>query len=174
MTNNSRGRRQPSPPLPYPGSGAVAFEYAYSWNAKRNAIVTERADEPASIQLFGATNHAGEPVRVPLFDIAGQSRVADPAARRLRRRLSALPQYIRRYYTQRLSNIEQSKGMKAANGWLINTFERHVLPRIDAVNEQYQIGQVPPALIAFRDDFFRIPYSGKKTSSAWRTDWPTA
>ncbi|WP_347813430.1 replication endonuclease [Serratia marcescens] len=162
MTHRLRGRHDPTPPLPYPGSGAVDFEYAYSWNAKRDAIVTERADEPASIQLFGATNHAGKPVRVPLFDIAGQSRVADPAPRRLRRRLAALPQYVRRYYTQRLNSLEQGKGMKAANGWLVNTFERHVLPRIDAVNEQYQIGQLPPALIAFRDDFFRIPYSGKK------------
>jgi len=162
MTRNSRGRCQPSPPLPYPGSGAVAFEYAYSWNVKRDAILTERGDEPASIQLFGVTDHSGAPARVPLFDIAGQFSVADPAPRRLRRRLAALPQYVRRYYTQRLNTIEQGKGQKAANGWLVNTFERHVLPRIDAVNEQYQIGQVPPALIPFRDDFFRIPYSGKK------------
>lgn len=152
----------PTPPPPYTGSGVVATEYAYSWNAKRDAVLTARGDTPASFQLFNVTDHTGENARVQLFDIAGQFTVADPAAKRLRRRLASLPQYIRRYYAARLDKIESSKGRTAGNKWLLNTFERHVLPRIDAVNEQYQVDQVPPALLPFRDDFFRIPYYGKK------------
>lgn len=50
MTNNSRGRRQPSPPLPYPGSGAVDPNFSFSWNAPRPAV-NPYLDEPSQSSL---------------------------------------------------------------------------------------------------------------------------
>ncbi len=52
---------------------------------------------------------------------------------------------------------------KEAVRWLFNTFERHVLRRVDAVNAQYlPQGNLPAILFPLRDDFHLLPWADKK------------
>jgi len=83
-------------------------------------------------------------------------------ARTVRRRLAALPHYIRRYYSQKLEQLD-SKGKAAADSWLVKTFERHVLSRFDSVNDRYlPQGAFPAVLMPLRDQFWRLLWAGKK------------
>ncbi|CAI2487309.1 replication endonuclease [Serratia proteamaculans] len=142
---DARGRYAPTPPQPYPGSAETPAG-VYAWNRPREAIGTEAANPPIEEWAFRQGQKA-EPI---------------PRVRRVRRRLASLPHFIRRYYAQRADSIEQQHGITRANKYLINTFEKHVLPRIDGVSNRYRLGVVPGVLIGFRDDFARMPWYGKR------------
>ncbi|WP_261804189.1 replication endonuclease [Serratia marcescens] len=145
MSKPTQGRHQPSPPLPYPGNTETP-DGVFSWNHPREAVGTEAANPPIEEWAFRQGLHA-EPM---------------PRERRVRRRLASLPHFIRRYYAQRADSIEAQHGTARANKYLINTFEKHVLPRIDGVNDRYRLGVVPGVLIGFLDDFARLPWYGKR------------
>ncbi|CAI1155578.1 Bacteriophage replication gene A protein (GPA) [Serratia entomophila] len=145
MADVIRGRYAPTPPKPYPGSAETPAG-VFAWNRPREAIGTERADKPIEEWAFRQGLRA-EPM---------------PRARRVRRRLASLPNFIRRYYAQRADSIEAQHGTARANKYLFNTFEKHVLPRIDGVNDRYRLGVVPGVLISFQDDFARLPWYGKR------------
>jgi len=158
MTETTRGRIAPSPPPPFPGK-APEPAGAYAWNAARDSAdyVVDRA--PGLIRY----RHDGESRSVEFFDLFGQRRARDQEERLLRRRLQSLPQYIRRFYAQKLTEIEEQQGKKKAAHWLKASFGRFVLPRVDAVNQQYQPdGVMPSVLIEFRESFYRIPWAGKR------------
>ncbi|EQA4235385.1 replication endonuclease [Serratia marcescens] len=142
---DTRGRYVPTPPQPYPGS-AEAPAGVYAWNQPREAIGTEAANPPIDEWAFRQGLRA-EPM---------------PRTHRVRRRLASLPHFIRRYYAQRADSIEAQHGTARANKYLFNTFEKHVLPRIDGVNDRYRLGVVPGVLIDFLDDFARMPWYGKR------------
>ncbi|WP_210452333.1 replication endonuclease [Pantoea ananatis] len=158
MSEHYHGRFSPSPPPPFPGK-APEPAGAYSWNAARLSKDYAVDRSPGVIHY----RYDGESRTVGLFDLFGQKRLRDPEERRLRRRLQALPQYIRRYYVQRFTDIEEQQGKNKAANWLKSSFGRFVLPRVDAVNQQYlPEGIMPGVLIEFRDDFHRIPWAGKR------------
>jgi hypothetical protein len=140
-----RGRKAPTAPKPYPGNTDV-FAGAFAWNQPRESICTEAANPPIAEWLFK------------------QNQISEPPnpARRARRRLASLPHFIRRYYTQHADELEQQHGPTRANKYLVNTFAKYVLPRIDKVNDQYRLGTVPGLLIPFLDDFTRLPWYGKR------------
>ncbi|QDL30867.1 replication endonuclease [Serratia liquefaciens] len=141
----TRGRYAPTPPQPYPGSAETPAG-VYAWNQPREAIGTEAANPPVEEWAFRQGQKA-EPI---------------PRARRVRRRLDSLPHFIKRFYAQQADRLEQQHGTTRANKYLINTFEKHVLPRIDGVNDRYRLGVVPGVLIGFQDDFARLPWYGKR------------
>ncbi|MDF7662383.1 replication endonuclease [Erwiniaceae bacterium L1_54_6] len=158
MSEAARGRTAPTPPPSFPGK-APEPAGAYAWNAARDSAQYDVDRVPGVIRY----RHDGESRSISVFDMVGQRSVRDPEEQLLRRRLQSLPQYIRRYYAQRLSEIEEQQGKKKAAKWLKSSFGRFVLPRVDAVNQQYQPdGIMPPALIEFRDSFYRIPWAGKR------------
>lgn len=142
---DSRGRKAPTPPQPYPGN-VEPFTGVYAWNQPRAAIGTDAANPPMAEWAFR------------------QGQVLDPLSpvRRVRRRLDALPHFIKRFYAQQADKLEQQHGRRRANKYLIGTFAKHVLPRIDGVNDQYRLGVVPGTLIPFLDDFARLPWYGKR------------
>ncbi|WP_407274544.1 replication endonuclease [Dickeya ananatis] len=134
--------------------------WAYSWNKPLHAIGTAAAEPPAAVTY----NHHLAPAerrQVLLFEMAQRDEQPN-RVKALRRRLAALPHYVRRYYVQRVTEIEQKQGIRRANSYLINSFDRYVLPRLDAVSERYRLGVVPGLLMPFRDDFHRIPYAGRR------------
>jgi hypothetical protein len=158
IVNTKGGRVAPTPPPSFPGK-APEPAGAYAWNAARNSAYFDVDRAPGVIRY----RHDGESRSISVFDMVGQRSVRDPEEQLLRRRLQSLPQYIRRYYAQRLSEIEEQQGKKKAAKWLKGSFGRFILPRVDAVNQQYQPeGIMPPALIEFRDSFYRIPWAGKR------------
>ncbi|MDU6431713.1 MAG: replication endonuclease [Pantoea sp.] len=158
MSDISRGRIAPSPPPPFPGK-APEPAGAYAWNAARNSADFAVDRTPGVIRY----RFNGESRSVELFDLFGQRSVRDPEEMLLRRRLQSLPQYIRRYYAQRLTDIEEQQGKHKAAKWLKHSFGRFVLPRVDSVNKQYlPDDRLPAVLMIFRDDFYRIPWAGKR------------
>jgi len=158
MSKRPMGRFSPSLPPKFPGK-APEPAGAYAWNAARNSADYEVDRVPGVVRY----RHDGESRSVDVFDLFGQRSVRDPEERLLRRRLESLPQYIRRYYAQRLTEIQDKQGKKKAAEWLKGSFGRFVLPRVDAVNEQYQPdSNMPAVLVVFRDDFHRIPWAGKR------------
>ncbi|PIF24136.1 replication endonuclease [Candidatus Pantoea floridensis] len=158
MSEAARGRTAPTPPPSFPGK-APEPAGAYAWNAARDSAQFEVDRAPGVIRY----RHEGKSRSVDVFDLFGQRSVRDPEERLLRRRLESLPQYIRRYYAQRLTEIQEQQGNKKAAEWLKGSFGRFVLPRVDSVNEQYQPdSNMPAVLMVFRDDFHRIPWAGKR------------
>lgn len=158
MSEISRGKIAPSPPPPFPGK-APEPAGAYAWNAARDSVDFAVDRTPGVIRY----RHDGESRSIDLFDLFGQRSVRDPEEMLLRRRLQSLPQYIRRYYAQRLTEIEEQQGKRKAAKWLKDSFGRFVLPRVDSVNKQYlPDDKLPAVLMIFRDDFYRIPWAGKR------------
>lgn len=145
----------------------------WEWNAKRKAI-NPNDTEDGSIEYLTPEGERkalayGDLVdvvyREPLRPREGEAREAFDRTRRarhLRRRVQALPAFIRKRFSQRLESLE-SQDPKAAVRWLFNTFERHVLRRVDAVNAQYlPQDNLPAILFPLRDDFHLLPWADKK------------
>ncbi|HDY3607010.1 replication endonuclease [Klebsiella michiganensis] len=146
---------------------------AWSWNAPRRAINPSDAEEPAIEYLtpkgerkaLAYSDLVDVVYRVPLRPRDGEaSRAFDRArlARHLRRRVQALPAFIRKRFSMHLETLDR-RNPKEAVRWLFNTFERHVLRRVDAVNAQYlPQGNLPAILFPLRDDFHLLPWADKK------------
>ncbi|HAW43432.1 MAG TPA: replication endonuclease, partial [Klebsiella pneumoniae] len=104
--------------------------------------------------------------RVPLRPRDGEARRAfdrTRLARHLRRRVQALPAFIRKRFSMHLETLDR-RDRKEAVRWLFNTFERHVLRRVDAVNAQYlPQSNLPAILFPLRDDFHLLPWADKKS-----------
>lgn len=146
---------------------------AWSWNAPRRAINPSDAEEPAIEYLtpkgerkaLAYSDLVDVVYRVPLRPRDGEARRAfDRArlARHLRRRVQALPAFIRKRFSMHLETLDR-RDRKEAVRWLFNTFERHVLRRVDAVNAQYlPQSNLPAILFPLRDDFHLLPWADKK------------
>lgn len=103
----------------------------------------------------------GNRKRLSIAELAETDEAPD-RGRAVRRRLASLPHFVRRMYAQKLEQVDR-KGKQAADAWLINTFERFVLSRIDQVNEQYlPQGVMPAALLPLREQFWRLLWAGKR------------
>ncbi|EPP3534631.1 replication endonuclease [Klebsiella variicola] len=146
---------------------------AWAWNARRQAINPNEAIDPSIEYLTPdgerKTLAYGDIVdtvyRTPMrpredgpreaFDRKGR-------ANYLRRRVQTLPAFIRKRFAQHLENLERNKPKDTVR-WLFGTFERHVLRRVDAVNEQYLPQSTLPAiLVPLRDEFHLLPWADKK------------
>ncbi|MDM2835736.1 replication endonuclease [Citrobacter sp. Cpo091] len=134
-------------------------DLAYTWNAPRPAISGyEYTDTPRGIMYL---TPEGNRKFLTIAELAETDEKQD-RCRAVRRRLAALPHFVRRTYAQKLEQVDR-KGKKAADAWLLNTFERYVLSRIDQVNEQYlPRGNFPAVLMPLRDQFWRLLWSGKR------------
>ena len=133
MTTATRGRRAPSPPPPYPGSTDNAIPYAYGGNKPYQPI---GVDVAPGLDGFDYLTPDGTRKHIAFSELVAEDEKPE-RSKLLRRRLASLPQYIRRHFAAKLDALD-AKDRKAADHWLVNTFERHVLTRIDSVNSVYQ------------------------------------
>ena len=158
MTTETRGRRAPSPPPPYPGSTGNATPYAYGGNKPYQPI---GVDVAPGLDGFDYLTPDGSRKHIAFSELVAEDEKPE-RSKLLRRRLASLPQYIRRHFAAKLDALD-AKDRKAADHWLVNTFERHVLTRIDSVNSVYQPDTVMPGiLLPIRDQLFRMLWAGKK------------
>lgn len=158
MTTATRGRRAPSPPPPYPGSTGNATPYAYGGNKPYQPIGVDVAPGQDG---FDYLTPDGTRKHIAFSELVAEDEKPE-RSKLLRRRLASLPQYIRRHFAAKLDALD-AKDRKAADHWLVNTFERHVLTRIDSVNSVYQPDTVMPGiLLTIRDQLFRMLWAGKK------------
>ncbi|HBR4241267.1 TPA: replication endonuclease [Klebsiella pneumoniae] len=146
---------------------------AWSWNAQRRAINPSNAEESAIEYLtpkgerkaLAYSDLVDVVYRVPLRPRDGEARRAldrTRLERHLRRRVQALPAFIRKRFSMHLETLDR-RNQKEAVRWLFNTFECHVLRRVDAVNAQYlPQGNLPAILFPLRDDFHLLPWADKK------------
>ncbi len=80
----------------------------------------------------------------------------------LRRRLASLPSFIRTTFSRKLEKMDRETPERAYH-WLCGTFEKHVLRRVDVVNEQYEPQTPwPDMLLPLRDAFHRLPWADRK------------
>lgn len=156
--SEARGRRAPSPPPPFPGSTDNAIPYAYGGNKPYQPI---GVDVAPGLDGFDYLTPDGTRKHIALSELVAEDEKPE-RSKLLRRRLASLPQYIRRHFAAKLDELD-AKDRKAADHWLVNTFERHVLTRIDSVNSVYQPDTVMPGiLLPIRDQLFRMLWAGKK------------
>ncbi|NRG20467.1 replication endonuclease, partial [Klebsiella michiganensis] len=146
---------------------------AWSWNAERQAINPNDVEDPVIEYLtpkgerkaLAYSDLVDVVYRAPMRPREGEARKSfDRAkhARYLRRRVQALPAFIRKRFSQRLESLERQDPKQAVR-WLFSTFERHVLRRVDAVNAQYlPQSNLPAILFPLRDDFHLLPWADKK------------
>lgn len=95
-------------------------EFAYPWNAPREAIASpyltydqiHRRD-----QLIAAVSHARE-------------------------LLEGQPALVRIDVNRRLAELERESGVQRANAYLTKTFVERTLPRLELVNAQYRLGEM--------------------------------
>lgn len=158
MTTATRGRRAPSPPPTYPGSTDNAIPYAYGGNKPYQPI---GVDVAPGLDGFDYLTPDGTRKHIAFSELVAEDEKPE-RSKLLRRRLASLPQYVRRHFAAKLDALD-AKDRKAADHWLLNTFERHVLTRIDGVNSVYQPDTVMPGvLLPIRDQLFRMLWAGKK------------
>ncbi|HFD7916773.1 TPA: replication endonuclease [Klebsiella variicola] len=146
---------------------------AWSWSAPRQAINPNDSEESSIEYLtpkgerkaLAYSDLVDVVYRVPLRPRDGEARRAFERARLARhlcRRVQALPAFIRKRFSTHLETLER-RDPKEAVRWLFNTFERHVLRRVDAVNAQYlPQSNLSAILFPLRDDFHLLPWADKK------------
>lgn len=146
---------------------------AWSWNAERQAINPNDVEDPVIEYLtpkgerkaLAYSDLVDVVYRAPMRPREGEARKSfDRAkhARYLRRRVQALPAFIRKRFSLRLESLERQDPKQAVR-WLFSTFERHVLRRVDAVNAQYlPQSNLPAILFPLRDDFHLLPWADNK------------
>ncbi|MGR7448910.1 replication endonuclease [Klebsiella aerogenes] len=150
-----------------------ASSIAWAWNAKRQAINPNDVEDPVIEYLtpkgerkaLAYSDLVDVVYRVPMRPREGEARKSFDRARHaryLRRRVQALPAFIRKRFSQHLESLERQDPKQAVR-WLFSTFERHVLRRVDAVNGQYlPQSNLPVILFPLRDDFHLLPWADKK------------
>ena len=158
MTTATRGRRAPSPPPSYPGSSDDATPYAYGGNKPYQPV---GVDVAPGLDGFDYLTPDGTRKHIAFSELVTEEEKPD-RSKFVRRRLASLPQYVRSHYARKLAALDEIE-RKAADHWLLNTFERHVLTRIDLVNGAYQPDSVMPGvLLPIREQLFRMLWAGKK------------
>lgn len=158
MTTANRGRRAPFRPKVIRCKPEDSEWYRSEWFKPRLAI---GRDVQPSANSFEYLTPEGSRKKIDVADLFEESEKPERSTL-LRRRLASLPQYIRRHFAAKLDQLD-AKDRKAADHWLVNTFERHVLTRIDSVNSVYQPDTVMPGiLLPVRDQLFRMLWAGKK------------
>lgn len=158
MTTATRGRRGPFPPPVVQCKPVDSEWYKPQWFKPRQAI---GRDVLPSCRGFDYLTPDGTRQHIDIADLREENEKPE-RSKLLRRRLASLPQYVRRHFAAKLDALD-AKDRKAADHWLVNTFERHVLTRIDSVNSVYQPDTVMPGiLLPIRDQLFRMLWAGKK------------
>ncbi|XGI81779.1 replication endonuclease [Enterobacter hormaechei] len=160
------------------------MDYAYAWNspdfdvATANGLTPEpaqpAADDTAVTGGITYLNPEGERKALSPDDITelcpptGQGAIErdrlahERRVMHLRRRLQALPAFIRYRFSRQLEELNDQDPARAVK-WLFGTFERHILRRIEAVNAQYlPQDSLPAILLPLREDFHLLPWANKK------------
>lgn len=98
----------------------VTNEYAYPWNAPREAIASP----------------------YPTYEeMHSRSQMIAALARALEL-LEKQPTLIQLDVKRRVSELEKTQGIDRANAYLTKTFVERTLPRIECVNAQYRLGEI--------------------------------
>ncbi|MBW3154166.1 replication endonuclease, partial [Salmonella enterica subsp. enterica serovar Javiana] len=156
MTTATRGRRAPFRPKVIRCKPEDSEWYRSEWFKPRHAI---GRDTQPSANGFEYLTPEGSRKHIDVAELFEENEKPE-RSKLLRRRLASLPQYIRRHFATKLDALD-AKDRKAADHWLVNTFERHVLTRIDSVNSVYQPDTVMPGiLLPIRDQLFRMLWAG--------------
>lgn len=160
------------------------MNYAYAWHSPDYDIATANgltsapaspvADDSAVTRGIIYINPEGERKELSPDDIIElwpptvmgaieRDRLAyERRIKYLRRRLQALPAFIRYRFSRQLEELTDQDPSRAVK-WLFGTFERHILRRIEAVNAQYLPQDSTPAiLLPLREDFHLLPWANKK------------
>lgn len=95
-------------------------EYAYPWNAPREAIASPY---PTYEEMHSRSQM-----------IAALARAQDL--------LEKQPTLIQLDVKRRVSELEKTQGIARANAYLTKTFVERTLPRVECVNEQYRLGEM--------------------------------
>ncbi|HCW97824.1 MAG: replication endonuclease [Pantoea sp.] len=95
-------------------------EYAYPWNAPREAI----ASPYPTYEEMHSRNHL------------------NAALARAQELLEKQPTLIQLDVKRRVSELEKNQGIDRANAYLTKTFVERTLPRIECVNAQYRLGEM--------------------------------
>lgn len=150
-----------------------ASSIAWAWNAERQAVNPNDVEDPVIEYLtpkgerkaLAYSDLVDVVYRAPMRPREGEARKSFDRARQaryLRRRVQALPAFIRKRFSLRLESLERQDPKQAVR-WLFSTFERHVLRRVDAVNAQYlPQSNLRAILFPLRDDFHLLPWADKK------------
>ncbi|WP_145558021.1 replication endonuclease [Yersinia aldovae] len=119
MRKIDHGRIAPSAPLPYQGSGVLSVKGAYWWNTRH-------------LPAVGA----------PDYLVRGKQQEAEEQIAALvsaQELLSKQPKIVQRAIRYRLNQLEETQGIQRANTHLAKDFVERELPRLNLVNDQYQI-----------------------------------
>ncbi|EPB8127092.1 replication endonuclease [Yersinia enterocolitica] len=119
MSKRPDGLSAPLTPLPYRGSGVLPVAATYWWNTKH-------------IPAIGAPDYL---VREKQREVEEQI-TALVSAQDL---LSKQPKIVQRAIRYRLNQLEETQGIQRANTHLAKDFVERELPRLNLVNDQYQI-----------------------------------
>lgn len=119
MSDSSRERITPAPPLPSQGSGDLPIAASYWWNDRY-------------IPAVGAPDYLirGKPQE-------NEEKIA--ALISAQNLLSKQPKIVQRAIRYRLNQLEETQGIQRANTHLAKDFVERELPRLNLVNDQYQI-----------------------------------
>jgi hypothetical protein len=147
MSLETRGRKAPTPPKPYPGN-AETFTGVYAWNAPRAAIEPPpgliRKDELARLRIAEQLAHA-------------------------QATLNRQPGLVQRLVRGKMDWIERStktkiEGIRRANNFLVKTFIKRVMPRLNLINDRMAVSvqAIDTALLA--KAFNGLPSGGRKST----------
>lgn len=119
MSDSSRERITPAPPLPSHGSGDLPIAASYWWNDRY-------------IPAVGAPDYLirGKPQE-------NEEKIA--ALISAQNLLSKQPKIVQRGIRFHLNKLEETQGIQRANTHLTRNFVERVLPRLNTVNDQYLI-----------------------------------
>lgn len=160
------------------------MNYAYAWNspdfdvASANGLTPVPAQQTATdtVVIRGITylTPKGERRTLSPDDIielcpkTGQGVIErehlahERRVKYLKRRLQALPTFIRYRFSRKLEGLRDQDPSSAVK-WLFGTFEHHILRRIEAVNAQYlPQDSLPALLLPLLEDFRLLPWANKK------------
>ena len=98
----------------------VTNEYAYPWNAPREAIASP----------------------YPTYEEMHSRSQMIAALARAQELLEKQPTLIQLDVKRRVSELEKTQGIARANAYLAKTFVERTLPRVECVSEQYRLGEM--------------------------------
>ncbi|AOF14801.1 phage replication protein [Yersinia enterocolitica] len=198
MTEHSRSRITPVPPLPYPGSGDVSIEWEHSWNAPRPAIggyqslapvavVAKPKSHPLVIRYVKRLNALGytelrEPnqtllkMRRERAELERQAYLRDKqqwadSPQGVEARIDQQPIFIKSHFQNKIRWLRENHGDKHTNAFLTGT-GKNALLRLDAVREYQGIrrGRISELMAYFQGVYSHLAELNKRRVKSLAND----
>ncbi|KAB7899000.1 replication endonuclease [Rouxiella sp. S1S-2] len=138
--HDNRGRKAPTPPPAFRDTKPAEREWAYSWNAEREAV------RPVEIPTY-AEKHASD--HELYAQIAETTRAYE--------KLDQQPDFIQRVVMGTITSLEHSNGVKRANMYLTKNFVERIFPRLNLVNSRYRLDKQTADNINFHWRYNKLP-----------------